>query len=128
MPFIIDEQNEQIEQGKWFDFRESKFLIASSASLKFMRTMTRMQKPFRRQIEKNQLDPADNQKILVNAMAESIVLDWKNVVGRDRVEVPYSREAAAKALKDPSFREFVMEISADLANFREEESEEEEKS
>lgn len=128
MAFIIDEQNESVDQGKWFDFQESKFLIASSSSLKFVRALTRLNKPHRRQLERGMMDPAEQQKVLIQAMAQAILLDWQNVKDKSGADVPFSPEAASKALKSPMLREFVMEISADLSNFKEEDTDEDVKS
>jgi hypothetical protein len=128
MPLIIDEQNDQIDNGIWREFEGSEFLIASSASIKFMRTMARLQKPFRRQLEKNELDPAEQQKMLIQALSQSILLDWKGVQNKAGEDVKYTTTDGAKALKNPAFREFVMEVSSDLANFKAEEKELEENS
>lgn len=126
MPLIIDEQNTKIDTGSWVEFKDSHFLIASSSSLKFLRTMARLQKPYKRKIERNEMDPGDQQKILIQAISESVLLDWKGVQNSTGNEVPYSKDLGAQALKnDPEFREFVMEISSDLANFKQEESEHE---
>lgn len=121
---IADNPNAAIDTGSWTDFRGAKFLIAHSGNMRFQRAMQRMQKPFRRKIEKNEMDPADQKRILIQALAEAILLDWKDVANSTGQGVPYSRELAIKALtNDDELREFVMEYSLDLANFKEAEEE-----
>lgn len=129
MSLIFDEQNTSIDSGVWRDLNESKFLIASSASLKFVRTLTRLQKPHRRKIDRNEMDPGEMQNILIQAISESVLLDWKGVKNREGAEVEYTPERGRQALKNnPAFREFVMEVSSDLGNFQAEEREHEVKS
>jgi hypothetical protein len=125
MPFIIDEQNNRGEEGVWQEYEGSKFLLASSGSLKFLRVMARLQKPHRRKIDRGQLEPELQQKMLIDAMAEAVVLDWQGVQNKAKEDVPFSVAGAKAALTaDPSFREFVMEFSSDLANFKAEQAEE----
>lgn len=125
--FQISEQpNQALETGTWTSFRGAEFLIAHAGSLKFQRAMMRLQKPFRRKMERGEMDPADQKRILIQALAESILLDWKGVKDSDGKEVSYSRDLGVKAItNDESFREFIMEFSMDMQNFIEEAAEHE---
>lgn len=123
--FVFDQQYNKVDDGVWADFEGSKFLIVHSGNLKFQRIMARLQAPHRRKIEKNQMDPGELKAILCKAMAEALVLDWKGVIGKDKQEAPFSSTNVEIALRqNDSFREFVMDFSNDLNNFREEEVEE----
>lgn len=122
MGFKIPEQpNVGLEEGVWTEYEGSKFKIAYAANVRFMRAKARAEQPFRRQIEKGTIDPADQKRCLVKAMAQAILLDWSGVEGANDEEVPYSESAALSALtNDEAFREFVMEFSMSLQNFKDE--------
>lgn len=121
---IADQPNEQLEEGTWANYQGAKFLIAHAGSAKFQRTMSRLQKPFRRKIERNEMDPAETKRILIKALSENIVLGWQDVADSKGTPVKFSRELCEKALtNDEGFREFVMEFSMDLQNFQDEEKE-----
>ena len=118
--------NESLEQGAWAPYRDSEFRIAYANNNKFQRVMQRLQKPHRRKIERNEMDPAEMKSILIQALAEAVLLDWRKVVDASGNEVPFSKELALKSLKyDEEFRDFVMEVSSDIANFKADEEEHE---
>lgn len=125
--FVISENpNAALEQGTWVEYRGGEFLIAHAGNLKFQRALNRLQRPHRRKLEKNEMDPGDQRKLLIQAIAEGILLDWKGVKDSKGGDVPYSVKMAVTALtNDESFREFIMEYSAEMENFRREEIEEE---
>lgn len=110
----------ELEEGSWTEYQGSSFKIAYAGSTRFARVKDRIEKPHRRMIEKGQVDPADQKKWLIQALAEAILLDWKKVSDEDGNEVPYSKAAAVQALTNSEdFRDFVMTFSMELANFRE---------
>lgn len=122
MSIIFDSQNNTIEQGTWTEYSGSKFLVASSNSLKFQRALANLQRPYRKAIEKGTLDPGDGKRILCKAMAQALVLDWDNVIDSKHKKVPFTVEACNKALMGhEGLREFIQEFSTDLENFRNEE-------
>ena len=123
---IPAEPNQALESGTWTSYQDADFLIAHAGNAKFQRTMARLQKPFRRKIEKGEMDPVDQKKVLIQAISESILLDWKGVDGDDGQPAQYDRKLGQKLLaNDESFREFVMEFAMDLQNFKDEEMEHE---
>lgn len=128
--FKISEQpNHLLEAGTWVDYQGARFLVAHAGNSKFQRTMARLQKPFRRKLERNEMDPADQKRILIQALGEAILLGWDGVKDASENDVPFSRDMAVKALSnDEGFREFVMETSMDMENFKLEEAEHEGKS
>jgi hypothetical protein len=122
----IDNSRKKQENGVWANFNGSQFLVAHSGSLKFQRSLTRQQAPYRRKIEKGSLDPAISKEILCQAMSEGLLLDWKNVGDSAGNDVSFSQEAAFKALmNNDDLREFIQEYAIDLENFRAEEIREE---
>lgn len=117
---IPDQPNSLLEEGTWTEYQGARFLIAHAGNTRFQRAVQRLQKPFRRKIERNEMDPADQKNIMTKAMAEALVRGWEGVA------TEFSQDAALKLLRnDEAFRDFVMEFSMDLQNFREEELEHE---
>ena len=127
MDFVFpDEPVQSIDDGVWTDYQNIKVKIAYATNVKFMRAKQRLEQPHRRKIESNQMAPADQRKILCQAMGEALLLDWQGVKNRNGEDVPYSKKAAAQALLfDEAFRDFVMSFSVELGNFKAEEAEHE---
>ncbi len=114
--------NPALEAGTWAKYQDAEFLIAHAGNIKFQRAMARLQRPFRRKIEKGDMDPVDQRNIIIQAMSEAILLGWKGVNGEDGQPAEFSRESAQKFLKnDEPFRDFVMEYAMDMQNFKDEE-------
>lgn len=108
-----------IDEGVWTQYEGSEFKIAYSTNVRFLRLKQRLEHPHRRKIENGTIDPAEHRKIMCKAIAEALLLDWRNVSDGDE-EVPFSTKAAERALLyDEAFREFVMTFSMELGNFRE---------
>lgn len=121
--FNIDsfDDNKQ-ENGTWVKYGGSEFLIAASDNPKYIRTVSRLVKPYKKQIEKGGLDPEVSADLTCEAMAEAVLLDWKKVRDSTGKEVTYSKEIAKTALiKNKELRNFVSEFSQEFDNFRREE-------
>ena len=130
MPFNIDAMSSEKQQGGiWADLDGSKFLIASTDSFTFQREFSRLQRPFKKKIDKETLDPKQSLDLLCEALSKTILIDWKNVVDGQGKKVPYSQEAAKQALLTNSdFRSWVQEVALDSDGFKAEIEEEEVKS
>lgn len=122
--FEINAFDEKKQEGTWVEYGGGEFLISWAHNPKFQKAYKRITKPYKKQIDKDTLDGELSTKLLCEAFAETILLDWKNV-SSDGVEIKYSREAAMGALiNNPEFRDFVAGFSAELENFKKEEVEE----
>ena len=105
-------------QGTWETFQGAEFLIASTSNFAFQEEFQKLQRPHQRQIDKGTLSPEISSEILCKAMATHVLLDWKNVEA-DGKEVPYSKEAAYRALKEhDELRSFVQEVAMDTTYFK----------
>jgi|SRR4249920_1572132 hypothetical protein len=121
----IDQGMPLAETGSWASYAGSEFLIAHLTSIRFQRELATLQQPYRKKIESGSMDPKVSKELLCKAMARGLVLDWKKVVDSSQNEIPFSVEAAYKALmNNPEFREFISDFAANLENFREAELEE----
>ena len=122
MSFKIPEKpTEGVDDGVWADYEGSRFKIAYATNVRFLRAKQRLEQPHRRKIENGTMDPAEHRRILSKAMADAILLDWSGVKGENG-DVPYTAKLGELALLfDESFRDFVMNFSMDLSNFKDEE-------
>lgn len=121
---IFDADLSAIDEGVWKTFSGSEFRIAHISNTKFQRALSRLQQPYRRKLQEGSLDPKVNQELVCEAMAEGVLLGWRKVTTRKGEEVVYSKENALVLLKrDPEFRDWVTEVSTQIANYRDEEVE-----
>ena len=110
------------QQGVWIPFKGSEFLIASSNSLRFQRAFARLQRPYKKKIDKGTLDPKTQLEIMCRSLAETALLGWKNVQNSKGEIVEFSVEVAEAALTNNSeFRSFVVNVASDDDNFIDEE-------
>lgn len=121
---IFDADLSAVDDGVWKKYEGSEFLIAHISNMKFQRALSRLQQPHRRKLQEGTLDPKVNQSIVCEAMAEGVLLGWRGVKTSKGDDVAFSKENALSVLKrDPGFRDWVTEVSTQMANFREEEVE-----
>lgn len=120
--FNIDADITNVDSGVWTRYEGSKFLVAHISNMKFQRAISRLQQPHRRKIESGTLDPKTNRDIVCQALADAVLIDWTDVVGKDGKNVPYSVDSAFTALsRNPEFRDFISEFATNLSNYRTEE-------
>ena len=119
MRICVDDVNNGVDDGVWTDdFYGCTFKVAAITSTKFQRVLNRLNTPFRRKLEKGNMDPADSKRILCTAMAKALLLDWKGVVDADDKPVSYNEELGTKLLMNNDLvRDFIQDFSADLDNF-----------
>lgn len=121
----IDKDNSLLTAGVWMEYEGSKFLVTHMSNVAFQRAVMRRQAPHKSKIDKGTLDPAVMRELMTRAMAETLLLDWKNVVDKEGKEVPYSPEAGYKALKNnEDLRDYLSDFAMNLDNYREEKREE----
>lgn len=119
---IFDADLSSVDNGVWKSYENSNFLVAHISNMKFQRALARLQQPHRRKLQEGTLDPKTNQAIVCEAMAEGILLGWKDVKTRKGDAVEFNKDNALALLKrDPAFRDWVTDISTQIAHFREEE-------
>ncbi len=121
MAFVIGKFDEnKKEEGIWTQYGGSDFLIGYTGT-KFTKTLNRLRKPHEKAIQRNTVDPDTLSGLYQRAIAETVLLDWKNVQDFEGADVPYSKEMAIEALKsDPDFFSFVTEFSTEITNFEKE--------
>ena len=116
--FETDETMEQ--QGIVVDFGpygEFKVARASGSNIKYSETVKRYNKPYQKMLKRGTMPEKLARQVLAKVYAESIVLNWKRVIGRDGKEIPYTTQNVVKVLLDlpDLFSQIVIEsLNAEL--------------
>lgn len=101
-------------EGAWV----GKFLIGRTGNRQYVKTLTAA-------VEKNQIaldiknDEASalSDQIMIDTLAESVLLGWKDV-GYKGAELPYSKANARMLLAHKDFRREIVKLSEDINSFR----------
>lgn len=123
--YAVDETKE--ETGTWMEIGDAGFLIARAGNRKYIKLLSK-------EVERNQkaLDCKDkaadelSDKIMVDVIARTILLDWKNVQYQDKA-LEYSVDNAKMLLAHKDFRREVMRLADDFSAYKLAKDEEDEK-
>lgn len=117
--FATDEALET--KGVWKNVRGARFLIARDSNPAYTKLLNEQVQARAFDLEDQAEDGKAAQKvseaILVDVMAQTILLGWEKVSFDGKTEVPYSKEAAAQALAVKDFRNVIVRLSSDIDNF-----------
>lgn len=104
-----------LEEGTWLTFDKASFLLASSRGKRFQNFIARKS----RKLGKAEIaaNPGIFIEITNEALAEVVLLDWKNVTSGGTA-VPCTPENKRALIGLPEFRDWLTEASADMDNFR----------
>jgi hypothetical protein len=117
---------EDAENGKWFTLSpEIKVKLRRFKSKKSRKVRERLEAPYKRTMRGGELPEAVLESILLEQMAEAIIVDWKGFTDREGNAVPYSKEAALQIMDAlPELRDELANMAIKLDNFRDEDKEE----
>lgn len=117
--FGVDKTKEV--EGVWRNLgSDMQVLVARKGNPTYQKILTRLMRPYRSMSRSIPDDLAED--ILIESMVQGLLLGW-NGLTEDGVEVPYSREAAKRLLKEyPEFRQAIDQLCSDLENFKAEEA------
>lgn len=121
--FGVDAKKEQ--EGVWRDDigGDIKIKIARIGNPNYQKRFQALTKPHRRALRSNRLSDDIAEKLLIQCLAETIVLDWENVEEKGK-KIPYSLENAIKLLTDyPELRSTINDIANELEGYQAEEEE-----
>jgi hypothetical protein len=113
-------------EGVWIELGEgARIKVARMNNPRHSAALRRVTKPYRRQIEAGTLNEDISYRLIGEAMAEGILLDWE---GLDEQGEPlkYSPKAARDLLVNPQLRDFRAQVESaanDAEQFRLEEIE-----
>lgn len=116
------------EEGAKVDLGDGLIVtVARVGNSHYQETLKSLTKPYKNAIKNGTLSDSVFEKMMVQAMAEAILLDWEGMEGEDGKLIPYSKDKAKEILGDPAYKDF-RELISDLANeaetFRQQEIEE----
>lgn len=119
------------ENGKWFD---DIFEEGSGISLKLRRmnsqfygkVLNSIMQENRKLMVKGKFPKDVDARLLIESLAEGIIVDWKGILVEDGgEEIPYTKDAAIKLMTDiPDLKNIVRNLSQSMAAFRAETKEE----
>jgi hypothetical protein len=114
------------EEGIWVDVdgNGTKVKVARINNARYKKYFQKITKPYKRQIRNGTLAEELAEKLLVDALANTILLDWQGFT-KEGADFPYSVDNARSFLQESAdFRDFVSDAANEMENFRGEELEE----
>jgi hypothetical protein len=104
------------ENGKWFTdvFAPGDGIaikLRSFASARAVNVRTVLLKKYQRYQKKGEFPPEVDQRMMIEQLVDSIIVDWKGIRGRDNKEIPYSKEAAILLCKMTNFRATIVQLA-----------------
>lgn len=119
------------ENGKWFDdiFEEGSGIslkLRRMTSQAYIKVLNRLMQENRKLMVKGKFPKDVDMRLLVESMAEGIIVDWKGIVVEEGgEEIPYSKDAAIKLMTElPDLKSTVRNLAQSMAAFRAETKEE----
>lgn len=119
--FAIDVEKE--ETGIWEDLGGMEFLIAKAGNKAWKDLFKKLEfAKFGKASRNKDRDPEVELDILIQCLAKTAILDWKNVT-LDEKEIKYSKETAYEILSDKRFKlltEALLDLALNQERFKEE--------
>lgn len=121
--YDVFETNKDIEKtGIILDYGSAgkiKIARAGGSNVNFAKVLEQKMRPYRRQFETGAMADSVANKLLIETFAETVILGWEGVVGRDGNPLPFSRENVIQVLNDlPDLFVDLREQAMKVANFR----------
>lgn len=120
----------ETEQGISLDYGSFKIRIvrAGGANRKYVETLNRRLKPYRRQMENDTLDSDVALRTMAEVYADTVIIGWEGVTDAEGRDLDYCRNNVIKLLTDlPELFRDLQEQAGKAALFRASEREEEQK-
>ena len=112
------------QEGKWEDFGEGLSVkIARMGNPNYSKKFREIAKPYQKSIRRGTLGEQKSEELLIQAMADTILLDWKGLEENGK-PVKFTREEAIRVMTEyPDFRDAVSEVAGAIETFKLEEDE-----
>lgn len=101
--------------GKWIKFHDCEFLIAANMNPNHKKALHKLAKKNPLAIRRG--DIAEQERIAIEAMAGTVLLDWRGVKNGE-LDFPYTPENAITLLKIQIIRDFIADESQQISNFQ----------
>ena len=106
------------KEGVWVPHGDAKFLIARAGNRKYVKRLSEAYTENEVLLDiKNEAADALSDKIMIDVIANTILLGWENVSFND-TPLEYSEANAKTILAVKDFRKLVMKWSDDMARFK----------
>lgn len=116
------------EQGTTVDIGDGATVtVARIGNKNYVNRLKELTKPYKRQIDQKTLHDDVWERLLMQAMADTILLGWTGMENDDGSEMVYSKAQALAVLMDPEYADFralVTDLANELEVFRKQEVEE----
>lgn len=114
--YATDDTKEK--DGIWVEIGDSEFLIARAGNPNYVKKLSRSFERNQKFLErKDEAAEKLSEKLLVEVIADTILLDWKNVQFKGE-EFPHNRDNAIALLNIKDFRKQVMQHADDFAAYK----------
>lgn len=131
---LLETDTDAEENGRWFrDLMQDETNIAVKlrrmTSQKSIQVRRRLDRQYRNKMNKRgEYDEAFGMQVVIEQIAEAIIVDWDNIIGRDGKPMECTKENKIELLtKLPAFRDAVIIFANEMDNFRLEDGDEAEK-
>lgn len=107
--------------GVWVSIGTMEFKVARAGGDNddFVKAVTKSFKPFQAAISNDTMPKQMAQDLVVGVFVDTIVKDWRNVYGRDKQPVEFSKENAKQLLTDlPNLFVALQAEAQKISNFR----------
>lgn len=120
--YDLFETNGKLEiDGVWFEYAFGSFKLAfvGGANQAFQREYAERMKPYAEAEARGLLDEKIRRKIQIDCYVEHVVRDWKQVIGRDGKDIPFSKPVAVKLFTElPHLFSMIRSAATNFANYR----------
>lgn len=115
--FALDAKNEV--EGVWKELGDGgRIKVAASNNPSFREMFRKKTEPYTDAIRRGLLDEATSEQIMLEVMAETILIDWSGITDGGK-ELPATKENKVALLKKfRPFRDLVASIADQMENFR----------
>jgi hypothetical protein len=112
----------EAESGIWVKFpgdRAFRILRAGGSNKEFLRAFRLAIRPYKRQLDKDTMDPATSDKLTRELYARHIIKDWSGIKTKAGVEIPYSPEACVAFMtRYPEILNDLVTLASEMATFQ----------
>lgn len=121
--FKTNQQSEQ--EGVWVPLdKGTKVLIARTGNPRYKEYLRNKLSPYRLQLKTNSMDEEVAQRIIIETLAKTILLDWEGIQENGET-IPYNYANAVDILtKYKDFRELISTTAEEMDLFKDEEEKE----
>lgn len=123
--YAVDKQKEN--EGTWIEIGDARFLVARAGNKAYVKRLTREVNRNNRALERKD-DAADalSERIMIDVIAHTILLDWEGVESEGQ-PLAYSVEEAKAQLAYEEFRREIMKAAEDFSAYKAHQDEDDEK-